>query len=994
MRRWTPLLLVELALSLQAAHAENAARHFDQRIAPILISACLDCHSGPDPEAGLNLASRASAFAGGEGGVALRPHDPQGSMLWQRVRDGEMPPEHPLSEEDRESLRQWIADGARWGTDPIDPFRATTARRAGYDWWALQPLQEPSLPASRQAGVRNGIDRFVIARLQQSGLVPAPAAERAVLIRRLSFDLLGLPPTAEEVDAFASDSRPDAYERLVDRLLASPQYGVRWGRHWMDVARFGESQGFERDKLRENSWPYRDWVVDALNADMPYDEFARMQIAGDVLSDQVDQGVIATGFLVAGPWDEVGQNQQSAAMKAVVRQDELEDYVSVVGQSFLGLTIHCARCHDHKFDPIRQEEYYSLAAALDGVAHGSREVISQQNSQRKAELASVVAALEAERANLLAAARDRIEQAAGPAVAPAAAPIARWTFDQGLEDSIGGLHITPQGGADLQQGALRLDGRGWGSTIPLTRDLREKTLEAWIRLDDLEQRGGGAISVQTLDGGVFDAIVFGEREPRHWMAGSDGFRRTQTFGGPEETEAAASAVHMAIVYSADGTVAGYRNGKPYGTPYRTHAPPTFAAGQAQIVFGLRHAPAGSNKHLRGAIEAAQVYDRALTSEEVAVSFSAGAHGATEEELLATFSPAERQTWESLASRLAEARRARDALQPLSVYAVAPRVPGVSHLLLRGSPATPGDRVVPGGVASIQGVSSDFGLPADAPDAARRRRLAEWVTHPDNPLFARVLVNRVWHYHFGAGLVRTPSDLGFNGGQPSHPELLDWLATQFLRQGQSLKALHRLIVTSGTYRQSSRFNSRAADVDADNLLLWRMSPRRLQAEELRDAALAVAGALNTQLGGPGYRDFETFTHNTQFYEIKDMAGPRFDRRTLYRTWIRSARSPLLDVFDCPDPSTKTPQRAVTVTPLQALSLMNNAFVLRMSERFAQRLRDDAGDEVASQIQRAFRLAYGRDPQTNELGELAAFVGQHGLPELCRVILNSSEFLYID
>ena len=293
-----------------------------------------------------------------------------------------------------------------------------------------------------------------------------------------------------------------------------------------------------------------------------------------------------------------------------------------------------------------------------------------------------------------------------------------------------------------------------------------------------------------------------------------------------------------------------------------------------------------------------------------------------------------------------------------------------------------------------GAEAEFAIPPDAPDAARRAKLAEWATARNNPLFARVIVNRLWHYHFGIGLVDTPNDFGFNGGRPTHPELLDFLAGELLRRDYSLKSLQRLIVTSATYRQSSRYNEQAAAIDAGNRLMWRKSPLRLEAELLRDTTLAVAGELNQQMGGPGYRDFTTFVRNTQFYEMLDPIGPEFQRRTIYRTWIRSGRSRFLDAFDCPDPSTKTPRRAVTVTPIQALALLNNSFVLRMSQRLADRLRREAGDDAAAQIRHGYQLAYSRRPTDAELRELGGFVADHGLAELCRVLLNSSEYLYID
>ena len=339
------LLTLGLATASRAAEpgeSKAAAPSLNQATGRLLVSRCLECHSGEEPAGGLDVSRREKLLAGGESGPAVELDKPAESLLWQRVRDGEMPPKKPgLTPAEQQLLQDWLAAGVSYAEEPLDLFRYTSAQRAGYDWWALRPIVRPELPTvTNESWARNGIDRFIAQGLEHAGLEPSPEADRRTLIRRLSFDLLGLPPAPDEVARYLADTQPGAYERLVDRLLASPQFGVRWARRWLDVARFGESQGFERDKLRDNAWPYRDWVVQAFNDDMPYDRFARLQIAGDVLLPEDPQAAIATGFLVAGPYDEVGQNQQSAAMKAVVRQDELEDIVSVVGQTFLGLTIN------------------------------------------------------------------------------------------------------------------------------------------------------------------------------------------------------------------------------------------------------------------------------------------------------------------------------------------------------------------------------------------------------------------------------------------------------------------------------------------------------------------------------------------------------------------------------------------------------------------------------------------------------------------------------
>ena len=689
---------------------------FDASVAPILARRCLDCHSGPDPKGKLDLSQRASAMAGGKGGVAIVPGKSDESLLWEQVESGEMPPKVTLSAQEKASLRDWIAAGASWGTDPIDPYQVTTPRRAGRDWWSLQPVRKHVPPeVANKAWVRSPIDRFVLRKLEAEGLSPQPETDRRTLIRRLCFDLTGLPPSPEEVDAFVGDSSTDAYERLVDRLLASPDYGVRWARWWLDLARFGESNGFEHDEFRPNAWRYRDWVVDTLNRDLPYDEFARLQIAGDVLRRDDPGAIEATGFLVAGAYDSVGQTQQSEVNKAIVRADELEDIISTIGQTFLGLTINCARCHDHKFDPIRQVEYYRFASALEGVR-------------------------------------------------------------------------------------------------PSDRDLSE----------------------------------------------------------------IASKGHKAYAVKA-GTV------------------------------------------------------------------------------------------------------------------------GVTRVQLRGNPGQPGEVVSAGGIVALASTVADFGLSADAPDVERRQKLARWITDANNPLFTRVVVNRLWQAHFGSGLVETSSDLGFTGGIPSHPELLDWLASELALRGWSLKAMHRLIVTSASYRQSSRLDPSAMKRDANDRLLWRKAPTRLEAEMVRDAMLAISGRLSRELGGPSFFDREiSLTRGTSVVVNVEAnpSKPGLERRTLYRSWRRGGRSGLLDVFDCPDPSTTAPRRAMTTTPLQALALMNNALVLYLSDVFEARVLQEAGTGAGSQVDRAYRLALVRAPEAGEREHAVRLVEQFGAATLARVLFNSNEFLYVD
>ncbi len=1004
------LLYVSALLSILFARNVSAdkikSQHFDRVVAPLLAQRCLSCHSGDEAKGDLNLSTHDSAMKGGESGVVIAPNELSHSLLWEYIESDEMPPKKPLTADEKEILRTWIEGGAVWGTESIDAFRLTTDARAGTDWWSLQQLQKPQLPPVTRTGwTTNPIDAFVETKLIEMGLAPSPAADRRTLIRRLSFDLLGLPPTPSEVDAFLADTSTDAYERLVDRLLNSPHYGERWARHWLDIVRFGESNGFEYDQPRDNAWHYRNWVITALNQDMPYDEFVRLQLAGDLIDSDNYNAAAATGFLVAGPHNTT--LPANDVMRMSMAQDELEDLVGIVSQTFLGLTTNCARCHDHKFDPISQREYYQFAATLTGVTHGQRKMQIALSDDQQQRLTAIDA-----RVGEIALALDSIEQPIRDAIlaerkrgneAVQVPPVAfaAWEFDQNFDDSIGSLQGISNGDARIEDGCLVLSGTdAWVATAPLAIDLREKTIEAWVQLNDLDQRGGGVISVQTLDGATFDAIVFGEREPQKWMAGSNGFVRTMPFNGNEESEATQRVVHVAIVYLEDGTIVGYRDGKRYGEPYRPRELQTYHANQTQIVFGLRHSPAAANKMLSGRIQRAQLYDRALSDEEVASSAGVvDLNHVSQTQIIARFSPDQRSRFEQLSADADALRSEKESLanlQTVELYTCVSQAPGITRLLKRGDVQSPAETIIPAGLSAVVGVNPDFSLAADAGDADRRLRLAEWITHRDNPLFARVIVNRLWQYHFGSGLVTTASDFGFNGGTPSHPELLEWLAMTLRENGYRLKSMHRLMVTSAAYRQVSTRNVQSAKLDTDNRWLWRKSPLRLEAEEVRDAILVASRQLNSTVGGVGYRDVRHFEFKgSNFYESIDESASDSLRRTLYRFAPRGGHNPFLDTFDCPDPSTTTPRRATTITPMQALALMNNDLVFQMADKFATRVQREVGETgtTVQQINAVYAHAYGRTANKSELDLGCRFVEKNGLASYCRVIFNSNEFLYV-
>jgi hypothetical protein len=893
----------------------------------------------------------------------------------------------------------WIVAFA--GISRPDEPRAD-ANRAGPDWWSLQPVRRPIVPKVRDAGlVRNSIDAFVLARLESRSLRLAAPADRAVLLRRVTFDLHGLPPTPEEIDAFVVDSRPDAWERVIDRLLTSPHYGERWGRHWLDVARFSESHGFEYDKARDNAWHYRDYVIKSLNDDKPYPLFVREQLAGDVLPPITADGIAATGFLVCSPWDEAGNGSASALLKARTREEEMEDMLAAVGQTFLGLTLNCARCHDHKFDPIEQADYYRFKDAFTGVRPGNRSLLTPaEQRSRDAALAAVSTEInklnnqiaEIDRAGRVALA-EKGERSSGPV------PLSRWTFQIDARDSIGSLHGTVHGGAKIANGRLVLNGHGaFLETAALGQPLREKTLEAWCIPAPVTQRGGGVLSIEAKGGSVFDAIVFGERDPGKWMAGSEFFRRTRDPGGVVESARAGELVHVAIAYGADNRITVYRNGQPYGEGYQPDGDAaslrTYSPGEAHVLIGLRHT-GGGNAYFAGEVADARLYDRALSAAEVAASFRAGPDGVSAEVIRNALTSEQRVERARLMAELSRLRadQAKKSAPPPQTYAAMPGAVEATYVLRRGDVEKRSERVSAAGLSALAKPSPDLGLSANALEGERRLKLADWIVSADNPLTARVLVNRVWHYHFGRGLVGTPSDFGFNGEQPSHPELLDWLASEFVAKGWSIKALHKTILLSATYQQGSAYDEKAAALDGDCRLLWRFPPRRLEGEAVRDAMLAVSGKLNPAVGGPSFRPFTVKIFNSHFYTLTDRDEPEFNRRAVYRINVCSAKDPLLESLDCPDPATKAPRRGVTVTPIQALGLMNNSFVLRQARYLAERVTKEAGSGLPSRVNRAYQLALARTPTATEADRAKELASTHGLESLCWALLNSSEFLNV-
>jgi hypothetical protein len=778
---------------------------------------------------GLDLRTRESILTGGEHGPAVTPGNPEKSRLYRAVAGIEnptMPPGKKLTESDIAILRRWIEEGALMpeaaGVSKLkdDETAAALAKMEERpitaeerDYWAFRsPVRHP-LPIGN---ARNPVDAFLRVALKAKGLKPSPAANRRTLIRRAYLDLTGLPPTPAQVNAFINDRSSDAFANVVDELLASPHYGERWGRHWLDVVRYADSGGFEYDRDRPNAWRYRDYVIRTFNQDKPYDRFVREQIAGDEIWPDSAEARIATGYLRLGLENNL-KNEQT-------RLDELDDLVSTTANAFLGMTVGCARCHNHKFDPIPQKDYYRIQAVFAPARPHEYPLVSDEEVKRFQEEQKRIT-------DLQAPFKEQLKQLEQP------------YRDRLLAEKKAKL-------PDYIQLALRTPPEKRSEGQKLNANQVEKTL--------------------TVD--------------------------------PKEVLAALSAADF-------------------------------------------------EKH---------------------------------KEISAKIKELEDQRPPQFAQAMAITEPSRE--------------PRPTYFLFRGSPGQKGSVMKPGVLTVASKTEPLFEEPpAHAPTSWRRRGFAEWLASAENPLTARVMVNRIWQQHFGEGLVRTPNNVGKMGERPTHPELLDWLATEFVRTGWSVKAMHRLILNSETYQMSSNDIAANVAIDGDNRYLWRMPRRRLEAESIRDSIMAIAGNLDRTVGGPAvlpYIDPALFQSSSKrTWNGRPDSDPSTWRRSVYVFSKRSIPLPLLDVFDKPDSVGSCARRNRSTIAPQALILMNNAFVLMEARIFAERLRKEAGADPAEQVDLAFQLALGRKPTASELKESVAFLHGGELSDFAQAMMNLNEFAFI-
>ena len=992
---------------------------FESQVVPILQQRCLGCHNEQDRKGGFSLQTASSVFDNGHVEAGNSDASPLIDEITPVDGQANMPKDaDPLSVDELAVIRKWIDDGASWSPDfmlsppcyrqsglvvaqsPSSVLSVPSASTSNPDGTAngrdrksgdRQHDDNTSKRNSRKLKIRTPIDAFIQEALDAKELVASPEADRQTLIRRLYFDIIGLPPSPDAVTEFLNDDEADAYERLVDRLLASNHYGERWARHWLDVVHYADTHGYDKDKLRPNAWPYRDYVIRAFNADKPYSRFVQEQIAGDALWPNTTDGITATGFIAAGPWDFIGHAEvpETKIDGRIARNLDRDDMVTSTLNTFCSVTVQCARCHNHKFDPITQEHYYSLQAVFAAIDRADRPFDADpQTARMRSDLN--------QRRNQLLAEKERldvaVQESAGDRLLTIDNSLAKLkrqkedgpkTPEYGYHSQIAESADTtkwvqvdlgkPMAIAEIRYVGCHDDfagiGHGFGFPvryrIEASDDAKFKDGVQLIESHTAQDVPNPGTSLQTV---LTDAKARYIRVTATKLA--------------ERSNDYIFALAELMAISKDGENVAL--GKQVTSHDSIEAP---ARWQRKNLVDGYYVGASEIPNLQYQIKALEAERHELLRDSVPKSL--------------------RLEVQLVDSKLAEANQRIDKLpQPQMVYAGTIHTgsgafkgtganggkPRPIHVLHRGDILSPRTAVGPGTLPLIAGCDWKFDLPHSHRESDRRVALAKWLTRNDNPLTWRSIVNRVWHYHFGRGIVDTPNDFGRMGKLPSHPKLLNWLAMEFRDGGQRFKPLHKMIVMSSVYRQSSSHNAHNAAIDSGNEFLWRMNRRRLSAEEVRDAVLCVSGKLNRDMYGPGFQLFvlERPEHSPHYeYHKHDPDDPMSHRRSIYRFIVRSQPDPFMTTLDCADSSQSVAKRDETLTALQALSLLNNKFMVRMAEHFAARVADSD-----SPINEAYRLVTGHSPSPEQASLLTEYSKKHGNANLCRLLLNTSEFVFVD
>jgi Protein of unknown function (DUF1553)/Protein of unknown function (DUF1549)/Planctomycete cytochrome C len=991
--QWSVIAL--LCVVLKDCYADDRVVFFQEQVVPILQKRCYPCHSHHSKmEGGLALDWRSGWEAGGSRGPAIAPSDSENSLLVTAIRhlDSELKmPEQRLPEKEIQILVQWVDQGA-FDDRKVQPLGLDPQQ--ALQWWSLKPLSKPNLPAVSRL---NPIDCVVLDKLHQVGVEPSPTADRKTLIRRVTYDLTGLPPEPEDLDRFLKDPDARAYENLVDRLLHSDRYGERWARHWLDTIHFAESHGYEHDVGRDNAWRFRDYVIQALNTDLPWQEFVQDQLAADYFHPGDSRRFPALGFLGAGTFD------LSTYSTATVTFDYLarDDLVNQTMSAFVSTTANCARCHSHKFDPITQEDYYALQAVFAGVIKGdvAYDADSTTTTERTQLQAILDAAINRDARVLLSESNRTFTELQASQFSQSVhwQPLEYQTY---LSDQ--NTPLTRQPNNVILAGGKAPDKETY--TVTATCGLERITA---IRLDlhvdeTLPGRGPGRAGNGNMHLCEFEVRIFDAENSQ-----------------PKLVKMASAAADFnqadwGIERAIDGdpqTAWGINpaEGKPHHALFVfDEAIPLKASTHLAITLRQLH----GRSHVIGAFSLSAT--SADTSKLVAFPYE------VEQAMKTASQERSNEQWLTLAAHFLslDARQRMQALPaPAYVYAAGKSVlipngygktqpasiasPKTIHVLHRGDFDKPRAEIGPGALTVLNHQPPRFTDVSMANEVERRAALANWIVHRDNPLTWRSIVNRVWHYHFGRGLCETPSDFGRMGGLPSHPELIDWLAVWFRDEAKgSLKQLHRLIVTSQTYQQSSAHRPEAEMLDSDNRFMWRQNRQRIDADSYRDFVLAISGNLDLTMGGPSVQYFSQSKgpQSTPVldYQAYDWSKANSGRRSIYRYVWRGIADPLMEALDFPDLGLLAPQRSFSVSSLQSLALINDRFVLHHSQHMADQIVRSSGDsqDIPLQIHKAVQLAWCRAPTSPELEQMKTLVSTHSLAALCRVLFNSNEFLFID
>ena len=973
-----------------------SAEPLENRALLVLGNHCLECHGGKTTRAGFDLSSRGALMKGGERGAAIIAGKPAESLLYQKITHTADPPmpfkRSKLPDEDIALLGEWIRAGA--------PYSQPLLTEKERIHWSLRPLAKPGLPDVKDAlWGHSPIDRFILAKLEEKGLTHRAPADKPTLLRRVYFDLTGLPPTPEQQAAFALDTSPEAFAKVVESLLASPRYGERWARHWLDVAHYADTHGHDQDAIRENAWPYRDYLIAAFNADKPYARFVGDQLAADVLHPEDGAAIAALGFIAAGPWDEstLKDIREDTIDRQMGRYIDRDDMVNTTMSTFASTTAQCARCHDHKFDPITQVEYYNLQAVFAGTDRADRAF--DPDPAVKAERAVLTQQKEAlerkDTATITALLSPAMEVELLAWEESLATSTTVWTvLDPTVFTSANGATLTEEPDHSILSSGPRPEKDT--TTFQAVGDLKRITAVRLEVLSDdrLPHKGPGRQDNGNFHLSEFHLLVKKEpaNEPSEITLQNPGADFNQT----------GWTIAMALDRKAESAWGIHPEvGKSHAAAFEL-AEPVDSAGGLPLTFILEQNHGGG--HLIGCVRIS------VTDEPLPVRLNplpdniaqilaiprTQRRAEDQSEIAAHYLKPKIEARLSALKKKSLVYAGTNDFTPIGSHKPA-ATPRTVHVLQRGDINKPGAAASPGGLSCVPGVPSHFEIADPDEEGQRRAALAKWLTHPDNTLAWRSIVNRVWHYHFGRGIVDSPNDFGRMGSLPTHPELLDWLAVTFRDGGGSLKQLHRLILNSATWQQSSAHDEKSAERDAGNTLLWRMNRTRLDAESIRDAVLQISGQLDLTMGGPPVRQFslKPGIHVTPLIDYADFdidsTGGR--RRSIYRLIFRTLPDPFMDAMDCADASQLTSRRNESITALQALAMLNNRFMVRQSEHFAERMAR-MEKNLPEQIAAAWQLAQGRAPSPTESAALTTYAQRHGLANTCRWILNSNEFIFVN